>query len=81
VISEILIKELVTPETMKLQIAKEGELCRRHKIPRPYEFTVSSQACVSKAVGTCPLRGHAEEEDSSDEGKIWIEQISVLPFF
>jgi hypothetical protein len=32
-IPEIPIEELVTPETMRLQIAPGGELRRRHRIP------------------------------------------------
>jgi hypothetical protein len=71
-IHEIPIEELVTSETMRLQIASDGELRRRHSIPGYHEFPVSLQAFVNKA--TCIyLCGHVKEEDSSDEEGTLIE--------
>jgi hypothetical protein len=63
-IPEIPIKEFITSETMRPQIAMRGELRRRHKIPGPHEFAVRLQAYFNKAAGTCPLSGHVEDEDS-----------------
>jgi hypothetical protein len=72
-IPEIPIEELVPAEIMRPQIATHGELRGRHRIPGRHEFAVSLQALVNKAAGTCPICGHVEEEDSSDDEETLIE--------
>jgi hypothetical protein len=68
---EISVEELVTSETVRLQIATGGELCRQHRIPSPHEFVVSLQAYVNKAAATCPLCSCVEEEDLFGKEKLW----------
>jgi hypothetical protein len=43
-IPEIPIEELVTPKTTTPQIATNGKLCRRQRIPGPHESAVNLQA-------------------------------------
>jgi hypothetical protein len=43
------------PKPMRPQIATDGELYRRHKIPNPHKFAVSLQAYVNKAAFSVPL--------------------------
>jgi hypothetical protein len=76
-IPEIPIEELVTSETMRPQIATDGELRRRHRIPGPREFAVSLQPYVDKAVDTCPLCGHVEEEKA---GRLNLCNVILLIF-
>jgi hypothetical protein len=52
-ISEIPIEQFVTPEAVSTEVAKDGEIRRRHWILGPHEFVASLQAHINKAGGTC----------------------------
>jgi hypothetical protein len=40
---------------------------RRQRIPGPAQFAINLMACVDVTVGKCPMCGHEEGEQSSDE--------------
>jgi hypothetical protein len=42
---------------------------RRQRIPGPARFAINLMAYVDATVGKCPLCGHEEGEQSSDEEK------------
>jgi hypothetical protein len=69
-VSEITLEEYVTPETLRPSLSTDQAACRRYQVPVPREFAVNLQTEVKQVGGVCPLYGHTEEEDSSDEEEI-----------
>jgi hypothetical protein len=61
-------EELITPETMGLQITTGGKP-RRRRFSGSHEFAVSLQAYVKKAAGISPLCDHVNGKTLSMKKK------------
>jgi hypothetical protein len=72
---EIAIEHFVAPETTRSPLSTDRSVRRRDQIPGPIEFAVSLRAYIDNVSGTCPLCGHSEEEESSDDAESTSEYI------
>jgi hypothetical protein len=54
------------PETIDLPTRPEIPTRRRAPVPGPTSFAVSLAGCIKKVTGTCPLCGHDDDAEVSD---------------
>jgi hypothetical protein len=57
----------VYPDQLDPQQIRLTAQRRRQRIPGPAQFAINLMAYVDASVGKCPLYGHQEGEQSSDE--------------
>jgi hypothetical protein len=57
----------VYPDQLDLQRLQLTAQRRRQRIPGPAQFAINLMAYVNATLGKCPLCGHEERDQSSDE--------------
>jgi hypothetical protein len=57
----------VYPDQLNPQRLQRTAQRRQQRIPGPVQFAINVLAYVAATVGKCPLCGHGEGEQSSDE--------------